>query len=126
MTNKVWRLARIERLAFALAQSQDGDHRAQCAAEIEDEWAAIAAMEAEPERPEAGPTVRVRVALVVDEAGRWGVAGGHEWCDDYDEKWQWLAEEENVCGERLNHHIIEADVPLPAAPDVIKGEVTER
>jgi hypothetical protein len=122
MTDKVWRLARIERLALALAQSQDGDHRAQCAAEIEDEWAAIAAMEAGTERPEAGPTVRVKVALVVDEEGRWGAAGGHEFTGV---GWQWLANEENVCGSRRNCLFIEADVPLPAAPAVIKGGVTE-
>jgi len=84
---------------------------------------AIAAMEAGTERPEAVPTVRVKVALVVDEEGRWGAAGGH--LAGPGDVWQWLAIKDNVCGERRNCLFIEADVPLPAAPAVIKGEVTE-
>ena len=119
MTNKVWRLARIERLALALAQSQDGAHRAQCAAEINDEWAAIAAMEAKPERPEAGPTVRVRGAVTVSDDGYWCITG------QAGEELDWPWTNDPISTPAVACYIIEADVPLPAAPAVIKGEVTE-
>jgi len=123
MTDKVWRLARIERLAVALAQSQDGDHRAQCAAEIKDEWAAIAAMEAKPERPEAVPTVRVKVAVAINERGEWRADGSSA---ETEPDWQWTEQALLENNTVLCRHIIEADVPLPAAPAVIKGEVTGR
>jgi len=69
------------------------------------------------------PTVRVKVAVIVDEEGRWGAAGGHEWT--YAD-WDWITQEEGIIGDCRRWLFIEADVPLPAAPSVLRGQVTEK
>lgn len=71
-------------------------------------------------------TVRVRIAVVVtsepgDDKRRW-VASGWDGClsDDY------AANEARDCLDAKSFGVVfvEADVPLPAAPVVVQGEVT--
>ena len=89
---------------------------------------AIAAMEAEPERPEAVPTVRVKVAVVVSQTGKIFTCGEEDYnsaCFDSarDAANTWCLD----AGEMpVAEYTVEADVPLPAAPSVLRGQVTEK
>lgn len=67
-------------------------------------------------------TVRVRIAVAVDEHGRWrafGVAGAVDATMENEAAGYARRLHASVCV-----HWIEADVPLPLAPIVVEGNVT--
>lgn len=71
-----------------------------------------------------GETVRVRIAVVVDDAGLWCGDGDSECSDEDAVTWA----EDNHQGEpfRTRHVVfVEADVPKPAKPEplTVEGEV---
>lgn len=73
-------------------------------------------------------TVRVRIAVVIDAAGKWGSAG---WIREAgaqvnDLDCEMCATDGLAAAKR--HHLVwvEADVPLPPEPPVIEGQSSER
>lgn len=66
-------------------------------------------------------TVRVRIAVAVDEEGRWNAAGWRS--TNSDSLMQDIAVEGMDSDSIIALHWIEANIPLPIA-EVIEGEVT--
>jgi hypothetical protein len=68
-------------------------------------------------------TVRVRIAVCVDDKGAWSAFG----CNDRDDKYRSEVARDNHCpdhhitSEQL--HFVEADIPLPE-PATVEGSVT--
>lgn len=71
-------------------------------------------------RRATGPTVRVRIAVAVDANGSWTANG---WLDGPDNAV--IAECISHVGRRPAVCWIEADVPLPLAPQTIRGQVSD-
>lgn len=64
-------------------------------------------------------TVRVRIAVAVNERGEWHAFGG-----DFEDDWAMDEAVANVSEDvRVAEHFIEADVPIPE-PSTIEGQVT--
>lgn len=74
----------------------------------------------------SGPSVRVRIAVAVSEEGRWFVADQFSFTTSDDPPHAAVAAVENAArlGKVASVCWVEADVPLPLAPQTIRGTVT--
>lgn len=73
-------------------------------------------------RCDPGPTVRVRIAVAVDATGRYKAAGWGGGVDSV--KLEIALKPIQQFGEVTSLVWVEADVPLPLAPQTIRGQVT--
>lgn len=67
-------------------------------------------------------TVRVRIAVAVDDKGSWAVGGTDSDSARFAER---KARREIGNPDGVTVHWIEADVPLPLPPQTVEGTVTE-
>ena len=64
-------------------------------------------------------TVRVRIAVAVDETGDWATSG---WNSKHDHKYDQRAQDaalEGVTGRHVGFHWIEADIPIPVTTTLV-------